>query len=52
MLMFCRAAMGNTPQAAYSSIPLQSVGEFCGCVQQKWKDSGGEVVQPRERARI
>jgi len=44
--------MGNAPQAAYSSFPLQSAGEFCGYVQQEWKDSGGEVVQPRERARI
>jgi hypothetical protein len=52
MLMFCRAAMGNTPQAAYSSIPLQSVGEFCGCVQQKWKDSGAEIIQTSEWARI
>jgi hypothetical protein len=39
ILLFCRAALGNTPQAAYSSFPLQSAGEFCGCVQQKWKDS-------------
>jgi len=44
--------VGNPPQAAYSSFPLQSAGEFCGCVQQEWKDSGGEVVQTRERARI
>jgi hypothetical protein len=38
--LFCRAALGNTPQAAYSRFPLQSAGEFCGCVQQKWKDFG------------
>jgi hypothetical protein len=52
ILLFCRAALGNTPQAAYSSFPLQSAGEFCGSVQQKWKNSGGEIVQPRDWATI
>ena len=33
VLLFCRAALGNPPQAAYSSFPLQSAGEFCECVQ-------------------
>jgi hypothetical protein len=52
VLLFCRAALGNPPQVAYSSFPLQSAGEFCGCVQQKWKNFGEEIVQPREWARI
>jgi len=52
ILLFCRAAVGNPPEAAYSSFPLQSAGEFCGCVQQKWKDSGGKIVQASEWARI
>nr|AAC03111.2 family 4 cytochrome P450 [Coptotermes acinaciformis] len=30
-------ALGNPPQAADSSFPLQGTREFRGCVQQKWK---------------
>jgi len=44
--------VGKPPEAAYSSFPLQSAGEICGCFQQKWKDSGGEFGQAREWARI
>jgi hypothetical protein len=47
-----QGSTGQHPQAAYSSFPLQSAGEFFECVQQKWKDSGGEIVQPREWATI
>jgi len=45
---------GSIEQPSVSSFhfPIQSAGEFCGCVHQKWKDSGGEIFQPREWARF